>query len=65
MFLPHSYNAWLEPFDFGICCLHSLVLYVALQDRLTGDDRLANQSYGQLTLAKDLTSDLEQDVTSP
>ncbi|WP_394934564.1 hypothetical protein [uncultured Ilumatobacter sp.] len=65
MFLPHSYNAWLEPFGFGICCLHSLVLYVALQDRLTGDDRLANQSYGQLTLAKDLTSDLEQDFTSP
>lgn len=65
MFLPHSYNAWLEPFGFGICRLHSLVLYVALQDRLTGDDRLANQSYGQLTLAKDLTSDLEQDFTSP
>jgi hypothetical protein len=65
MFLPHGYNAWLKPFGFGICCLHSLVLNVALQDRPTGNDRLANQCYGQLTLAKELTSDLERDVTFP
>jgi hypothetical protein len=44
---------------------HLLPALASAVGRPTGNDRLANQSYGQLTLAKELTSDLERDVTSP